>query len=149
MLTVVLCPLLPHHCTLLPQGTLVHDLGKGVALAACEAACVANTECGFACHADKTDQRCMLYADCPTPMCNPGGGNWFTTYQYGKYRLAGTTTVCSSIRWQAQQRCAVSHDGHLVDGAVRLGAKAVLNRTRQCGTRGVLLLALFRDRYLD
>ena len=72
-----------HNGTWCDKGTLLADLGKGKALAACKSACAANPSCGYACHADQTDQRCMLYSSCPTPMCGRTSG-WFTTYQIGR-----------------------------------------------------------------
>ena len=68
------------------QASLVKDLGKGVDLTVCKAACVAAAACGYVSHADQTDLRCMLYSNCSTPMCSPHPreSGWFTTYQYGR-----------------------------------------------------------------
>ena len=74
----------PHPGSWCNKGSLVKDLGKGVTLAACKAACgVVNSSCAYVCHADESDQRCMLYSTCPDPMSGKPSG-WFTTYQYGR-----------------------------------------------------------------
>lgn len=72
-----------HNGSWCDKGALLADLGKGVARAKCQAACEAKAGCGYACHADQTDGRCMLYATCPTPICGHRSG-WFTTYQLGR-----------------------------------------------------------------
>lgn len=72
-----------HLGTWCEKGALVRDLGKAVPLPACKAACVANATCGYICHADQSDGRCMLYSSCPTPRCGRRTG-WFTTYQLGR-----------------------------------------------------------------
>ena len=81
------------------EGRLVADLGKGFTLAAFEEACLADVHlgCGFVSHADQTDGRCMLYEDCPNPMCGKDDG-WFTTYQCNRDRSpAPTSTPYSSL----------------------------------------------------
>ena len=79
------------------KGTLVRDLGTGVALPACKAACaVANSSCTYVCHADQTDGRCMLYSTCPTPMCGAPSG-WFTTYQYTRAGSRVPWTPCPPV----------------------------------------------------
>ena len=71
-----------HPGTWCDKGALVSDLGKSVPLAACKAACAANATCGYICHADQSDGRCMLYASCPAPMCGrtTGQGSRPTRY---------------------------------------------------------------------
>eukprot|EP00041_Stephanoeca_diplocostata_P013253 m.232158 g.232158 ORF g.232158 m.232158 type:complete len:525 (-) comp19271_c0_seq1:222-1796(-) len=88
----------PHAGRWCEKGNLVADLGKGVPLSQCQNACVNNKtmhNCNYVCHADQTDNRCMLYSTCSTPTCGSTSG-WFTTYQYGRANSTPWDNSCSN-----------------------------------------------------
>ena len=52
---------------------MLENLGNTIPIQECKSACVANPECFYIMHADHTDNHCILYRTCPTPVCrNPG-----------------------------------------------------------------------------
>lgn len=67
-----------------PSNTVLKDLGLGVSLAACQAACEANPQCRYINIAlPPENQACELFATCGSPSHNPGctGQDWWTTYR--------------------------------------------------------------------
>jgi hypothetical protein len=77
----------------------IKDLGKGIALADCKAACAASDKCYFINHADKSDKHCVLFAECTKPTCRGGSpGNGWTLYEYGRSGGAPPFTPCVQPR---------------------------------------------------
>jgi hypothetical protein len=63
----------------------IANLGKGLSVGGCKAACAASDSCTFINYAVAGDHECVLFADCSNPWCKSGAvGAWWTTFEYGR-----------------------------------------------------------------